>query len=84
MWPYDFITVAEDYLLAGREQDAIVAFTRPTEFDPNVSSSLAPRLAAALNARAWNGYLDVVLRGKPIQGLAAALLTPEGYCPNTG
>ena len=76
-WPYDAVTVAEDHMQAERWRDAITAFTSAIALDPKATARLTPRLAAAHYWIAWKAFLDVALRGKPADGLIAALVDGE-------
>jgi tetratricopeptide (TPR) repeat protein len=72
-WPYDIVTVGQDYVRAERWRDAITAFNIAIARDPKVSAGLAPRLAAIHNRIAWDAFQQVALRGTAAEQLIEAL-----------
>jgi peptidoglycan-associated lipoprotein len=78
-WPYDFFTVANDNLRAGREREAIVAYNKLLALEPSVSPRVSPYIAIAHARIAISGLLDVVLHDKPAAGLNDVLFSAEQF-----
>jgi hypothetical protein len=72
-WPFDRLTIAESHLGARRYSQAIAAYEKAIVFDPGSRDRVGPRLAQAHDGIAWDAFLEVALRGKPVESLTAVI-----------
>jgi hypothetical protein len=83
-WPYDAVTIvnaavnaaataAREHIEANRHREAIAALEQMIGRTPATAARLAPILAQAHYGIAWNAFLDVALRGKPVETLKDVL-----------
>jgi hypothetical protein len=64
-------------LHAKKWREAITALERAISLDPTAGLRLSAPLATANNEIAWAAFLDVELRGKPVEGLENVLSNTE-------
>jgi tetratricopeptide (TPR) repeat protein len=79
-WPYDVVTIAKaatsaarGHIDANRHREAIAGLEQAIVRTPATAARLALTLAQAHDGIAWNAFLDVALRGKPVETLKDVL-----------